>query len=52
MNAQLQAGTATIHVLHTDDAWHGVTYPQDLPDVKAALKALTDAGMYPAGFWK
>ena len=52
VNAQLEDGTATIRVLHTDDAWHGVTYPQDLPDVKAALKALTDNGTYPEGFWK
>ena len=52
VNAQLQEGTATIRVLDTPDAWHGVTYPEDLPAVKAALKRLTDEGMYPEGFWK
>ena len=52
VNAQLQEGSATITVLDTPDAWHGVTYPEDLPGVKAALKALTDAGTYPEGFWK
>ena len=52
VNAQLQEGSATIAVLDTPDAWHGVTYPEDLPGVKAALKALTDAGTYPEGFWK
>ena len=52
VNAQLQEGTASIRVLDTPDAWHGVTYPQDLPAVKEALKALTDSGLYPEGFWK
>ena len=50
VNAQLQDGTAEIHLLHTDDAWHGVTYPEDLPEVVAALKALRDAGVYPGCF--
>ena len=52
VNAQLQEGSASIAVLDTPDAWHGVTYPEDLPGVKAALKALTDAGAYPENFWK
>ena len=52
VNAQLQEGSATIAVLDTPDAWHGVTYPEDLPGVKRALKALTDAGTYPESFWK
>ena len=52
VNAQLQEGSAAIAVLDTPDAWHGVTYPEDLPGVKAALKALTDAGTYPENFWK
>ena len=52
VNAQLQEGSAAIAVLDTPDAWHGVTYPEDLPGVKRALKALTDAGTYPEGFWK
>lgn len=52
VNAQLQEGSAAIAVLDTPDAWHGVTYPEDLPGVKRALKALTDAGTYPESFWK
>lgn len=51
VNAQLQDGSAEIRLLHTDDAWHGVTYPDDLPEVVAALKALRDAGVYPERFW-
>ena len=39
VDAQLRAGTADVTMLHTDDAWHGVTYHDDLPDVVAALRA-------------
>ena len=33
VDAQLRAGTADVTMLHTNDAWHGVTYHDDLPDV-------------------
>ena len=39
VDAQLHAGTADVTMLHTDDAWHGVTYHDDLPDVVEALRA-------------
>lgn len=51
VDAQLHAGTADVTMLHTDDAWHGVTYHDDLPDVVAALRALRDAGKYPDNIW-
>lgn len=51
VDAQLRAGTADVTMLHTDDAWHGVTYHDDLPDVVAALRALRDTGKYPDNIW-
>ena len=51
VDAQLRAGTADVTMLHTDDAWHGVTYHDDLPDVVAALRALRAAGKYPDNIW-
>ena len=51
VDAQLRAGTADVTMLHTDDAWHGVTYHNDLPDVVAALRALRAAGKYPDNIW-
>ena len=51
VDAQLRAGTADVTMLHTNDAWHGVTYHDDLPDVVAALRALRDAGKYPDNIW-
>ena len=47
VDAQLRAGTADVTMLHTNDAWHGVTYHDDLPDVVAALRALRDCGQVP-----
>ena len=48
----LTAGKATVKVLRSADKWYGVTYAADKPQVVAALKAMTDAGLYPDGLWK
>ena len=50
-NEQIQTGEATVRVLHTDDSWFGVTYPEDLPAVKAAIAALKQQGKYPQRLW-
>ena len=42
---------ATVRVLHTKDSWFGVTYPEDLPDVKAAIAKLKAEGVYPEKLW-
>ena len=43
---------ANVKVLHSADKWYGVTYAADKPVVVAALKEMTDAGLYPAeGLW-
>ena len=41
----------TVKVLTTPDSWFGVTYAADKPKVVAALRELTDAGLYPDGLW-
>ena len=46
-NAQIHEGLGTVRVLHTDEAWYGVTYREDLPSVQAAIAALHEAGVYP-----
>jgi choline kinase len=52
VDQHMKAGKATVQVLHSSDKWYGVTYAADKPMVVAALKALTDAGKYPAsGLW-
>ena len=48
----LQEEKATVKVLTTTDKWYGVTYAADKPLVVAALRAMTEAGQYPAqGLW-
>ena len=51
--AQLLAeDKATVKVLHSPDKWYGVTYAADKPVVVAAMKEMTEKGLYPAeGLW-
>lgn len=48
----IDAGKATVKVLHCADKWYGVTYKEDKPKVVAALKKLHDTGVYPENMWK
>ena len=41
-----------VKVLTTPDNWFGVTYAADKPKVVAALRELTEQGLYPDGLWK
>ena len=47
----LQCGKANIKVLSSGDKWFGVTYAADKPLVVAALKEMTEKGLYPDGLW-
>ena len=48
----LKENKATVKVLTSPDKWYGVTYAADKPVVVAALKEMTEKGMYPAdGLW-
>ena len=44
----IHEGKADCRVLPTDSSWFGVTYREDKPHVTAAIRALVDAGEYPA----
>ncbi len=48
----LKSGRANVKVLSSPDRWYGVTYAADKPKVVAALKDMTERGMYPDGLWK
>ena len=48
----LREDKATVKVLQSPDKWYGVTYAADKPQVVAALKEKTAAGLYPDGLWK
>ena len=48
----LAENKATVKVLASPDKWYGVTYAADKPVVVAALKEMSEQGMYPAqGLW-
>ena len=51
-DAQIKEGLGTIRVLTTEDKWHGVTYAEDLADVKAAMAKLKEKGLYPEKLWE
>ena len=52
VSALLAENKATVKMLYSPDKWYGVTYAADKPVVVAALKAMTEAGLYPDGLWK
>ncbi len=43
---------ARVKVLHSHDKWYGVTYKEDKPVVVAAIKAMTESGLYPDNLWE
>ncbi len=47
VNELLEEGRATVQVLRSEDRWWGVTYQEDKPQVKEALRKLSESGLYP-----
>lgn len=47
----IHEGKASFRVLSSPDRWYGVTYAADKPMVVAALKGMTQQGLYPDGLW-
>ena len=52
VSALLAEDKATVKMLYSPDKWYGVTYAADKPIVVAALKTMTEQGLYPDGLWK
>lgn len=48
----LERGIVTVKVEECPDKWFGVTYKEDTPGLMAALRRLTDEGVYPSPLWK
>ncbi len=47
----LQENKADVRVFSSPDKWYGVTYAADKPQVIAALRHMTEEGLYPDGLW-
>ena len=48
----LREGACTVDVMRSTDVWYGMTYKEDKPGVVAAIRELTEQGVYPPGLWK
>jgi len=46
VDKMIQAAACDVTVLESRDVWYGVTYQEDKPQVKAALAALHEQGIY------
>ena len=47
VNRLLKEGSATARVLPTPEKWYGVTYKEDMPAFRAALREMKECGIYP-----
>ncbi|MDI9498349.1 MAG: nucleotidyltransferase [Bacillota bacterium] len=43
--------SARVRVLRSSNKWYGITYPEDLPKVRAAIAEMTAARLYPEQLW-
>jgi len=48
----IKEGKARVKVLKSPERWYGVTYREDKPMVKQALKELIQQGLYPERLWE
>ena len=48
----ISEGKANVKVLPCRERWYGVTYMEDKPVVRQALKELTLSGIYPENLWE
>ena len=48
----IRTGKIKMKVLHSKEAWFGVTYQEDKPIVKKKIRTLIRAGVYPERLWE
>ena len=51
-NQLLKEGKATVKVLPTHERWYGMTYANDMPDIRAALASMRESWLYPEHLWR
>lgn len=51
IDGMIQNGETEVTVLPSNEKWMGITYAEDKPEVMAGIRALVDAGIYPASLW-
>lgn len=48
----IREGLATVKVLSSEAKWYGVTYKEDLPGLKEAVRRMKAEGKYPQELWQ
>lgn len=51
-NQLIREGKASVRVLTTKERWYGVTYREDMPGVRAAIRDMKSRGLYPDELWR
>ncbi len=51
VDSLIRQNQATVEVAFTEARWLGMTYPEDKPAVRDGIRALIQAGDYPARLW-
>ena len=52
IDERLKEGNIRVQVLETESDWFGVTYREDLEEVKEGIQELVEAEEYPSPLWK
>ncbi len=52
VSEMVEKGEGTVKVLHSDDKWFGMTYPEDKQLVMDALREKIKSGYYPEKLWE
>ncbi len=47
----VREGKVRVKILPTQERWFGVTFPEDLPLVRSAIRGLVQKGAYPENLW-
>ena len=51
-NQLIAEGAASVRALPTGEKWYGVTYREDMPRVREAIRAMKRRGLYPPELWR
>ena len=52
VDTMMNEGAADTKMLYTQDKWYGMTYQEDRDAVTAAIRRMTEDGLYPNPLWK
>ncbi len=52
VNYSMREKGKKVKVLRSSDRWYGMTYREDLEDIKGAVQSLKDKGIYPLKLWE